>query len=146
MPAIVAKMNARVRAEIPEAFVAVFPPPPVSGIGNAGGYRLFIQDRGNAGLEELQTQAFAMMMKANQTPGLTNNLTTFRANVPQLWLDVDRVKAKSMNVPLSNIFGTLQTYLGSSLRERPHPLRPQLSRDRAGRFRISPSSRQTSAC
>ena len=54
------------------------------------------------------------MMKANQTPGLANNLTTFRANVPQLWLDVDRVKAKSMNVPLSNIFGTLQTYLGST--------------------------------
>ena len=114
MPAIVAQMNARVRAEIPEAFVAVFPPPPVSGIGNAGGYRLFIQDRGNAGLEELQTQAFAMMMKANQTPSLANNLTTFRADVPQLWLDVDRVKAKSMNVPLSNIFGTLQTYLGST--------------------------------
>src|SRR6202011_1301857 len=71
-------------------------------------------DRGNAGLEELQKQAFTMMMKANQTPGITNNLTTFRANVPQLWLDVDRVKAKSMNVPLSNIFGTLQTYLGST--------------------------------
>jgi len=114
MPAIVAKMNARVRAEIPEALVAVFPPPPVAGIGNAGGYRLFIQDRGNAGLEELQAQAFAMTRKANQTPGLTNNLTTFRANVPQLWLEVDRVKAKSMNVPLSNIFGTLQTYLGST--------------------------------
>jgi multidrug efflux pump len=114
LPAIVAKMNARVRAEIPEALVVVFPPPPVSGIGNAGGYKLFIQDRGNAGLEELQAQAFAMTGKANQTPGLTNNLTTFRANVPQLWLDVDRVKAKSMNVPLSNIFGTLQTYLGSS--------------------------------
>src|SRR6266568_197625 len=114
MPAIVAKMNARVRAEIPEAFVVVFPPPPVAGIGNAGGYKLYIQDRGDAGLDELQTQAFAMMMKANQTPGLTNNLTTFRANVPQLWLEVDRVKAKSMDVPLSNIFGTLQTYLGST--------------------------------
>ncbi len=106
----------------------------------------FIQDRGNAGLEELQAQAFAMMMKANQTPGLTNNLTTFRANVPQLWLDVDRVKAKSMNVPLSNIFGTLQTYLGFDLRERPHTLRPHLSRDRAGRLAISPQLRLTSAC
>ena len=114
MPAIIAKMNARVRAEIPEALVAIFPPPPVAGIGNAGGYKIYIQDRGNAGLEELQTQAFAMVGKANETPGLTNNLTTFRANVPQLWLEVDRVKAKSMNVPLSNIFGTLQTYLGSS--------------------------------
>src|SRR5438046_544113 len=114
MPAILAKINARVRAEIPEALVIAFPPPPVAGIGNAGGYKLFIQDRGNAGLDELQTQAFAMMVKANQAPGLANNLTTFRANVPQLWLDVDRVKAKSMNVPLSNIFGTLQTYLGST--------------------------------
>ncbi|PYL50573.1 MAG: hypothetical protein DMF33_12435 [Verrucomicrobia bacterium] len=114
LPAILAKINARVRAEIPEALVIAFPPPPVSGIGNAGGYKLFIQDRGNAGLDELQTQAFAMMVKANQTPGLANNLTTFRANVPQLWLDVDRVKAKSMDVPLSNIFGTLQTYLGST--------------------------------
>src|SRR5881398_3161542 len=114
MPAILTKINARVRAEIPEALVIAFPPPPVAGIGNAGGYKLFIQDRGNAGLDELQTQAFAMMIKANQTPGLANNLTTFRANVPQLWLDVDRVKAKSMNVPLSNIFGTLQTYLGST--------------------------------
>src|SRR5437867_1240748 len=114
LPAILAKINARVRAEIPEALVIAFPPPPVAGIGNAGGYKLFIQDRGNAGLDELQTQAFAMMIRANQTPGLANNLTTFRANVPQLWLEVDRVKAKSMNVPLSNIFGTLQTYLGST--------------------------------
>jgi multidrug efflux pump len=94
--------------------VVAFPPPPVAGIGNAGGYKLFIQDRGGIGLEELQAQAFTMVGKANQTPTLTNNLTTFRANVPQLWLEVDRVKAKSMNLPLSNIFGTLQTYLGSS--------------------------------
>jgi multidrug efflux pump len=114
MPAILAKVNARFRAEIPEAFAGAFPPPPVAGVGNAGGYRMYIQDRGNAGLEELQAQAFNLMMKANQTPGLSGNITTFRANVPQLWLEVDRVKAKSMNVPLSNIFGTLQTYLGSS--------------------------------
>src|SRR5256885_15362271 len=108
------KGNARVGAELPHAVFLAFRPPPVAGIGNAGGYKLFIQDRGNAGLDELQTQAFEMMIKANQTPGLANNLTTFRAKVPQLWLDVDRVKAKSMNVPLSNIFGTLQTYLGST--------------------------------
>jgi multidrug efflux pump len=114
MQSILATLNRRYRAEIPEAFVGVFPPPPVAGIGNAGGYRVYIQDRGGAGLQELQNQATALMMKANQTPGLANNLTTFRANVPQLWLEVDRVKAKSMNVPLSNIFGTLQTYLGSS--------------------------------
>jgi multidrug efflux pump len=114
MPAILEKLNARYRAEIPEALVAVFPPPPVSGIGNAGGYRLFVQDRGDAGLEELQNQAFTMVGKANETPGVTGNLTTYRANVPQLWLDVDRVKAKTMNVPLNNVFGALQTYLGST--------------------------------
>jgi multidrug efflux pump len=112
--AIMARIRARVNAEIPEAFVGVFAPPPVSGIGNAGGYKMQIQDRGGAGYEELQNLAFAMMMKANATPGLAGNLTTFRANVPQLWLEVDRVKAKSMNVPLNNIFDTLQTYLGST--------------------------------
>ncbi|MDB6155960.1 MAG: transporter [Chthoniobacteraceae bacterium] len=114
MGAIIGKLNARFRAEIPEAFTGVFPPPPIAGIGNAGGFKMQIQDRGSAGLEELQAQASNLMAKANQTPGLAGNLTTFRANVPQLWLDVDRVKAKSMNVPLNNIFGTLQTYLGSS--------------------------------
>jgi multidrug efflux pump len=114
MPAILAKINARFRAEIPEAFSGIFPPPPVAGVGNAGGYRLYIQDRGSAGLEALQGQAFGMMMAANANPTLAGNITTFRANVPQLWLDIDRVKAKSMNVPLNNIFGTLQTYLGSS--------------------------------
>jgi multidrug efflux pump len=114
MPAILAKINERFRAEIPEAFSGAFPPPPVAGVGNAGGYRLYIQDRGNAGLQELQNQAFNMMMKANGNPALAGNISTFRADVPQLWLDIDRVKAKTMNVPLSNIFGTLQTYLGSS--------------------------------
>ena len=114
MASILARLNQRYRAEIPEAFVGVFPPPPIMGVGNAGGYRMYIQDRGSAGLEELQKQAFNLMIKANQTPGLAGNLTTMRADVPQIWLDVDRVKAKSMNVPLSNIFGTLQTYLGSS--------------------------------
>ncbi len=114
MASILAKLNQRYRAEIPEAFVGVFPPPPIMGVGNAGGYRMYIQDRGSAGLEELQRQAFGLMIKANQAPGLAGNLTTFRADVPQMWLEIDRVKAKSMNVPLSNVFGTLQTYLGSS--------------------------------
>jgi multidrug efflux pump subunit AcrB len=57
-----------VTAEIPEAFVGVFAPPPVSGIGNAGGYKMQIQDRGGAGYDQLQNLAFAMMMKANATP------------------------------------------------------------------------------
>src|SRR5947199_3142041 len=115
LPAILAKINARVRAEIPEALVIAFPPPPVSGVGNAGGYKLFIQDRGNAGIDELQTPAFAMMVKANQTPGLANNLTTFRSNVPQLWFDVDRVKAKSMDVSLRSRMGELHASVGCAV-------------------------------
>jgi multidrug efflux pump subunit AcrB len=111
---MLAHLNARFRAEIPEAFTGVFPPPPVAGVGNAGGYRLYVQDRSNAGLDALQEQATVLMMAANQSPALAGHISTFRANVPQLWLEIDRVKAKSMNVPLSNIFGTLQTYLGST--------------------------------
>ncbi len=107
-------LQQRYIAEVPEGFVAVFPPPPVSGIGNAGGYKLMIQDRANVGLDELQKQAFGLMMAANATPELTGNLTTFRATVPQLYLDIDRIKAKAMGVPLSNVFDTLQTYLGSA--------------------------------
>jgi multidrug efflux pump len=114
MDGILGRLQQRFNTEVPEAFAAVFPPPPVNGIGNAGGYRLMIQDRGGAGLEELQNQTFGMMMKANQTPGLTGNLATFRATIPQVWLEVDRMKAKTMDVPLSGIFGTLQIYLGGA--------------------------------
>ncbi len=114
MDGILANLRRRYTAEIPEAFVAVFPPPPVNGIGNAGGYKLMIQDRGGEGLDALQEQASEMMKKANETDGLVGNLTTFRADVPQIWLNVDRTKAKTMNVPLGNVFSTLQTYLGGA--------------------------------
>ncbi|NLT71708.1 MAG: efflux RND transporter permease subunit [Verrucomicrobiaceae bacterium] len=88
--AIIATLRQRFTAEIPEAMINVFPPPAVSGMGAAGGYKMMIQDRGGAGLDELQEQARTLMTEANATPGLVGNLTTFRANVPQVWLDVDR--------------------------------------------------------
>ncbi len=93
--------------------MAVFPPPPVQGIGNAGGFKLMVQDRGNEGYAALQAAAGKLAAAANATPGLVNVLSTFRAGVPQLYVDVDRVKARSMGVPLGNVFDTLQTYLGS---------------------------------
>jgi hydrophobe/amphiphile efflux-1 (HAE1) family protein len=98
---------------IQEANVLVFPPPPVSGLGNVGGWRLQIRDQGNAGPEALAEVAFTLMMAANQTPGLTNVFTTIRPNVPQLAIDVDRDRAKTMGVPLNRLFETLQIYLGS---------------------------------
>lgn len=111
-PEIAAKLNAAV-SEIQEAYIGIFPPPPVSGLGFLGGFKMQIQDRGDLGLNELERAAYQIMGEANQTPGLVGVFTTFRANVPQLYLEVDRVKAKSMGVVLSDIFNTLQIYLGS---------------------------------
>jgi len=91
----------------------VFPPPPVQGIGNAGGFKLMVQDRGNEGYAALQQATAKLAAEANNSPGLANVFSTFRAGVPQLYVDVDRVKARSMGVPLGNVFDTLQTYMGS---------------------------------
>jgi hydrophobe/amphiphile efflux-1 (HAE1) family protein len=100
-------------SSIQEGFVAVFPPPPVQGIGNAGGFKLMVQDRGNEGYAALQQATAKLAAEANNSPGLANVFSTFRAGVPQLYVDVDRVKARSMGVPLGNVFDTLQTYMGS---------------------------------
>jgi multidrug efflux pump len=100
-------------SSIQEGFVAVFPPPPVQGIGNAGGFKLIVQDRGNEGYAALQHATAKLAAEANNSPGLANVFSTFRAGVPQLYVDVDRVKARSMGVPLGNVFDTLQTYMGS---------------------------------
>ncbi len=100
-------------AGIQEGFVGVFPPPAVNGLGIVGGFKMQVQDRGGAGLGALQAATFQLMSAANDQPGLQGVLTSFRAGVPQLKVDVDRVKAKSMRVALSEIFDTLQIYLGS---------------------------------
>jgi len=98
---------------IQEAFVGVFPPPAVSGLGIIGGFKMQVQDRGGAGLPALQAATVALMNAANQQGLLQGVLTSFRANVPQLQVDVDRIKAKAMRVELSQVFDTLQIYLGS---------------------------------
>ncbi len=100
-------------AGIQEAMIFVFGPPPVDGIGNGSGFKVQIKDMNAQGTGPLAGAAFNLMMKANQTPGLANVFTTLRPDVPQVALDVDREKAKSMGVPLQNIFDTLQIYLGS---------------------------------
>jgi multidrug efflux pump len=100
-------------SELRDARVLVLPPPPVRGLGATAGFKMMIQDRADLGLDVLGTTSFKMMVNGSQTPGLAQVFTTFTTRVPQLFVDVDRVKAKSMNVALSDVNDTLQIYLGS---------------------------------
>jgi multidrug efflux pump len=100
-------------AAIQEAYVAIFPPPPVNGLGTIDGFKLHVQDRGDVGYEALYAASQQLIGKAWETPGLTRVFTSYQINVPQLEADVDRVKAKSQGVPLANVFDTMQVYLGS---------------------------------
>ncbi|GLS26482.1 efflux RND transporter permease subunit [Marinibactrum halimedae] len=99
---------------IKEAFVAIFPPPPVQGLGTIGGFRLQIQDRANLGYEEVYKVTQQVIMKAWQTPELTGVFSGFQVNVPQINVDLDRVKAKAQGVDISDVFSTMQIYLGSA--------------------------------
>ncbi|MEO6810182.1 MAG: multidrug efflux RND transporter permease subunit, partial [Isosphaeraceae bacterium] len=100
--------------QIQEAMIFAFPPPAIRGLGVAGGFQLQLEDRGGTGLHELQQLADEMIQDGNAQSGLTSLKTTFRSSVPQIYADVDRVKAKSLGVPLDSIFGTLQASLGSA--------------------------------
>jgi multidrug efflux pump len=110
--AILNKLRQRT-APIQEAFVGVFPPPAVQGLGILGGFKMQLQDRGGAGLPALQAATYAMMGAAQKDPRVQGVISSFRAGVPQLFVDVDRVKAKAMRVSLGEVFDTLQIYLGS---------------------------------
>ena len=98
---------------VDDAYIAVFAPPPIRGMSSVGGFKLQIQDRSNAGIEALKKVSTEMIALGSQQPGLVGLFTTFRASVPQLFLNVDRTRVKSMDVPLKDVFDTLQIYLGS---------------------------------
>ena len=100
-------------SKVEDAHIAVFAPPPIRGMSSVGGFKLQIQDRTNAGIDALKTTNADLIAKGNQQPGLVGLFTTFRASVPQLFVDVDRTRVKSMGVPLKDVFDTLQIYLGS---------------------------------
>src|SRR6266540_3443170 len=110
--AIMRQLNARY-AELRDGRVLVLPPPPVRGLGSVAGFKMMVQDRADIGLDALAGASFQMMVDGSQTPGLAQVFTTFTTRVPQLFVDVDRVKTKSMNVALSDVNDTLQIYLGS---------------------------------
>ncbi len=101
-------------SSIQDAFIAIFPPPPVNGLGgNIGGFRLQIQDKGNLGYEELYAVTQQVIMKAWQAPELTGAFTSFQVNTPQIDVDVNREKAKMQGVSVDEIFATMQINLGS---------------------------------
>jgi hydrophobe/amphiphile efflux-1 (HAE1) family protein len=112
--AIAGSLNKQFGA-IQDAVIFAVPPPPVQGLGNTGGFKLFLQDRGAHGYDELARVTNEVLDKARQQPELNPyaTYTTFQNSVPQLFADVDRVKAKQQSVPLSGVFDTLQAYLGS---------------------------------
>jgi HAE1 family hydrophobic/amphiphilic exporter-1 len=99
---------------IQDAIVYGFPPPAINGLGVAGGFQMQLQDRGGVGVQELQQMVREIIEAGNAQSRLTNLNSTFRADVPQLFAAVDRTKAKSLEVPLDGVFGTLQAYLGSA--------------------------------
>src|ERR1700752_1519029 len=111
--AIAAKVQPAFSA-IQDAFVIAILPPAVRGLGNAGGFQLEIEDRRNAGLNALQQAADAVVATANAEPGLAGVFTTYRSQVPQLYLNTDREKAQTLDVPMNSIFTTLQSYLGTN--------------------------------
>ncbi|MBS0288869.1 MAG: efflux RND transporter permease subunit [Proteobacteria bacterium] len=100
-------------AAIQDAFVMLLPPPPILGLGTTGGFKLQIEDRGELGDEALFQVVQAIQGQAWQTPGLAGVFSGFQINVPQLYVDVDRTKAKQLGIPISSIFDTMQIYLGS---------------------------------
>ena len=100
-------------AAIQEAFMVVVQPPPVQGIGNAGGFRMMVEDRSGAGVGALQGAIYGMMARAAQTPGLQQVFSLFEVSTPQLFLDIDRVKAQLLGINLADVFATLQVNIGS---------------------------------
>jgi multidrug efflux pump len=110
--AIAMQLN-RQYAAIQEAFIAMFPPPPVAGLGTIGGFKLQIEDRTGLGYEALDQATKAFLASARQAPELAGLFSGFQVNVPQLYADVDRTKARQLGIPVTDIFDTMQIYLGS---------------------------------
>jgi multidrug efflux pump len=110
--AIAAELNKRMKA-VQDAFILVLPPPPVSGLGTTGGFKMMIEDRDNLGYDELYKAVKAMQEKAAKIPQLKGVFSGYQINVPQLFADIDRVKAKQLGIPLAEINQTLQINLGS---------------------------------
>lgn len=112
-PAIAGQLMGQLNAAIPDAFVGVFPPPPVNGLGTIGGFKIQLQDKADLGDKALYDAVQAVVGKAYQTPELAGVFSGFEINVPQLFADLDRAKAKQLGVDITDVFNTMQVALGS---------------------------------
>ncbi|MEZ0268099.1 MAG: efflux RND transporter permease subunit, partial [Phycisphaerae bacterium] len=101
-------------AEVQEAVIVAFNAPPIDGLGNTGGFKLQIQDRGSNGSAQLQAAVDGLVRAGNGDPNLAGLFTSFRSSQPQLFVDLDRSQAKMQGVAITDIFQTLQAYLGSA--------------------------------
>ncbi|GAA4427880.1 multidrug efflux RND transporter permease subunit [Bremerella cremea] len=101
-------------AQIEEARISVFEAPPINGLGNAGGFKLMVEDRGDNGYAVLQAQADRLANAALDQPGIVVAFSSFRASTPQLYIDIDREKCKAMGVELNDVFDALQVYMGGT--------------------------------
>ncbi len=110
--AIATQLNQKFAA-IQEAFIAIFPPPPVQGLGTVGGFKLYLEDRAGGTLESLYKETTTTLGNASKTPALAGLFSTFDVNVPQIDARVDREKVKTYGIALNDIFDTMQVYLGS---------------------------------
>jgi len=110
---IVGSLN-RQLSDIQEAFLFVAIPPPIRGLGQTGGFQMMVEDRRSLGLAELQRNATELVQAGNSNPSLRGLATTFSFRSPQLYLDIDRTKAESLQVQPASVFEALQSYLGSS--------------------------------
>ena len=100
-------------AAIQDAFIVIFPPPPVQGLGTTGGFKLYLEDRGSLGYEALDQATKKFLQKAYQAPELAGLFSTYQVNVPQLYADLDRTRARQLGVAVTDVFDTMQIYLGS---------------------------------
>jgi multidrug efflux pump len=110
--AIATQLNQKFAA-IQDAFIAIFPAPPVQGLGTIGGFKLEIEDRTGQGYAALNRATQAFMAKASKAPELAGLFSSLQVNVPQLYADIDRTKARQLGVAVTDVFQTMQIYLGS---------------------------------
>ncbi len=99
--------------QIQDAYIAIFPPPPVQGLGTIGGFKLQIEDRAGAGYAELDRVVKDFLAATDKAPELAGLFTSYQVNVPQLYVDLDRTRARQLGVPVTSVFETMQIYLGS---------------------------------